>query len=270
MRRCPRCDERFVVFDPGSVCDGRRLGNQIFSISAMLYVARRTNRTPVLPDPKLWRCIQDFEAYFIPEAGLFEHRLGSNGTKLLEESCPCFGFHERLAMAFDESVESLWNNAETASHRTIALSGYFQSWKYVEPVADLMRRALVFNPAVRQSAERFLQESVPTTTTATTTSACDGRTVVVRLVRIGVHVRRGDMSWSRTLLDRGYAPPGPEFYRLAISYFIEQYSRLQFIVLSDDVEWARQNVVVPANDTMLQSDGMYCNCTCCLHVNAVS
>jgi Glycosyl transferase family 11 len=249
-----------VVLDPESACDGRRLGNQLFSLAALLYVAKRTNRTPILPDPALWKCMGSFESYFSPVDGVVTHRANFNGTVLHSTHCPCFRFRERHAMAFDESIDSLWNDAETMNIHTVLLCGYFQSWKYVEPIAHLVKRALTFRPEIRQMAERFIREEAMPPNMSSTSD-------VDRLVRVGVHVRRGDMAWSQVLIDRGYGPPGPEYYRRAMSYFAERYNRIQFIVFSDDYDWARTYVVAPANVTSLtQHDGRYSRDCCRLIV----
>ena len=250
-----------VSFDAESLCDGRRLGNQLFSISALLYAARLTGRKAVLPDKTTWKCMYDFDSFFVPATGssrgdvsVIKYSGRFNATTQSTVICPCFRFTESLPMAYDERVAELSGMTNDVSNRTLLLFGYFQSWRYVDPIADSVRRALTFAPEIREAAAAYLADALPPFPYSTSSSV-DGR-----LVRVGIHARRGDMVSLSKHVEMGYTPPGAEFYRRAIEYFVERYTRLQFIVCSDEFDWSQQNIRGPENTTSLP-DGETLNLT---------
>lgn len=229
-------DGKYVALDTDSVCDGRRLGNQMFTISALLYVAHLTNRVPVLPSRASWNCLDDYEQFFDATSS---DNIASNVTAVKYISdrfdlCPCFRFEERLPMAYDESIVSMVDHRDAASNRMLLLAGYYQSWRYVDPVADAVRRALTFTPEIQEAAAFYLVDALPLASS-----------VSKQLVRVGIHARRGDMASVPKLVKNGYEPPGIGFYRQAIDYFVERYDWLQFIVCSDNIKWARKNIIIP-------------------------
>jgi len=248
-----------VSFDAESACDGRRLGNQLFTVSALLYAAQLTGRTAVLPDRDMWTCMSEFSEHFVRESS--DSRGGHNDgvavisySRRFKEStqstviCPCFRFTERLPMAYDEQIAKLSDMANSASNRTLLMFGYFQSWRYVDPVADSVRRALIFAPEVGQAAAKYLAAAMPPFPPPTSSG------VDRRLVRVGIHVRRGDMASIPVHIIDGYKPPGAEFYRRAIDFFVERHSRVQFVACSDEMDWTQQNIRAPKNTTSL-ADG---------------
>jgi hypothetical protein len=172
-----------------------------------------------------------------------------NSATMSDVVCPCFLLTEKSAMAYDERVDQLSKNEDAISNRTVLLAGYFQSWRYVDPIASSIRHALRFTPNIQEAARNYLDEVIPPIVPLSSSDTD-------QLVRVGVHARRGDMASIESLIGKGYEPPGPEFYRRAMSYFVERYDRVQFIVCSDDRDWARQNIVLPTNDTR-QPEGKF-------------
>src|SRR6218665_2431526 len=62
-------------------------------------------------------------------------------------------------------------------------------------------------------------------------------------VRVGVHVRRGDIA-SPGAAEYGYTVPNETYFQNAMGYFIEKYGRVQFIVASDDFNWTREHIII--------------------------
>lgn len=273
-------DTSFVVFDIPPQCDGRRLGNQLFMIAALLYVAQRTGRQAIVADVR-WNCLEDFDKFFeetpaptlssswtalgghdqylqrtLPQS--LKNRPFSRSTLLQTILCPCFRFSERFPMDYDDRLVSTVTSAAARSKQTIILRGYFQSWRYASPVADVLRRTLTFKPEVRQVASQFLDREAPRYGVEMTSSgAVEPESASLR---VGIHARRGDMLTAYHI-SVGYEPPGSTFYQNAMKYMVERYRKrkLYFIVCSDDVEWAKQNIVFKCS-----VGGMFQNFTPCV------
>lgn len=111
----------------------------------------------------------------------------------------------------------------------IYYKGFFQSERYFLPVADKVRAALRF-PLERTNADtrRLLQQ------------------IDADPEAVSPHVRRGDY-----LQPKVYARTGcicqREYYLRAIGEMTERVPRAHYYVFSDDIEWVRQNLPLPAD-----------------------
>jgi Glycosyl transferase family 11/Glycosyl transferase family 2 len=92
------------------------------------------------------------------------------------------------------------------------LYGFWQSWRYVEPVADRLRRELVGAGA-----------SDPTA--------------------VAVHVRRGDYLDPANRACFGVCEPG--YYRAAMAQLRARLAQPQFRIFSDDPAWCRDSFAAP-------------------------
>jgi galactoside 2-L-fucosyltransferase 1/2 len=95
-----------------------------------------------------------------------------------------------------------------------ALKGYYQSWKYFDKHKHTIRQLFQFKPQIQEKAKAYLAESTAP-------------------IKIGIHVRKGDMSRKDFYL----RDPPLSFYQKAMDYFQDRYGSIQFIVASDDPDW---------------------------------
>lgn len=103
-----------------------------------------------------------------------------------------------------------------AIHDGTDIFGYFQSPKYFEHCAEVVRREFTFHPAIHAAAEALLP-------------AAAGRP------RVSLHIRRADYVINRGVVDlwsRGY-------YQRAMGQFS---SDCQFCCVSDDPAWCRRRL----------------------------
>jgi len=212
--------DRFVSFNR-ETGDGRGLGNQMFNLVAVIYVAQLTGRQPDMPvfDPKL-----AMEAVFELE-GI---------ARYTDEICPCYEFREQSErhLMYDSRVEEFAKGgllAQKARAKSIHLAGYWQSWKYTRNIERRLRlQQFTLLPQLRQFVDEFLAESRP----------ADWQDA--GYVRVGVHVRRGDVL-NPNKIDYGYTTPDVNYFAHAMRYFVERFERIQFIVASNDISWCRRN-----------------------------
>jgi glycosyl transferase family 11 len=97
--------------------------------------------------------------------------------------------------------------------------GYFQSPKYFEDCADLIRREFTFKKSIQEAAESFLPESP-----------------AKQLVSL--HIRRGDYVY-QARRNRFVDLWSSGYYQRAMAHFSGDY---QFLCFSDDAAWCRQNL----------------------------
>ena len=190
-----------------------------FSIVTVLYVAQLTERTPALQKVNFDLSTDD----------VFDSVSEIERVKL-SDFCPCFDFNESRALAYDERVEHF--NESIRASRTIVLYGYFQSWKYTQSITQHLRRYFKFHDDIAKFAEAFLKSCKPPRWS-------EG------FVRVAVHNRRADILVAY-FINLGYTTPDPNYFQRAMRYFVERYGRVQFIVASDDLIWARANIRTPA------------------------
>jgi len=63
----------------------------------------------------------------------------------------------------------------------------------------------------------------------------------VEFARVVIHVRRQDYAAPAHVAD-GWPAPSDEYFQRSVSYFTDCLERVQFVVLSDDIEWCRRHV----------------------------
>ena len=121
------------------------------------------------------------------------------------------------------------------------LHGFYQSWRYF---AAIPRRELLdhfrFNRHVVIAADRsrVWRDLERTNTTAPGSGSR-------RPELVGVHIRRGDYVRSSSNVAYGYTIADANYFRRAMRFFVDRYPRVDFVVCSDEIGWARRNVALP-------------------------
>jgi len=189
------------------------LGNHLFYYAGAMYVAWLTGRKPlILTSSKETKLDKVFD--------LDIERFGRYNE------CAVTPFIHRYIYAFNNRIEAL---KDVAGNVSIRLVGSFCSWKYTQPIEEQLRRELRFRRELTAFAEEFLSSNVPRGWNVST------------FVRVGVHVRRGDFlgGWA---VGRGFTVASREYLNRSMTYFVQRYPRIQFIVASNDVAWCRNNI----------------------------
>lgn len=203
---------RYVSFY-GGFADGRGLGNQMFDLAAVVYVAELTGRQPGIL--------------------IFDYKLALDevfdlGIQRFPSLCPCYVFGEDGSLWYDRRLEDLasGNRAQEARDKSIFLSGFFQSWKYTLTVERRLRQHFTLLPEIRKFVDKVLSDSKPRGWIA--------------YVRVAIHVRRGDVL-NTDKMEFGYTTPDENYFAHAMRYFVDRFDRVQFIVASNDIDWCRKN-----------------------------
>jgi len=226
-----------------------RTGNHLFLLAAAIYVAEQTNRTVAMPTCG-WPIDRTFDLRVTD--GSSSKSLNSNtGTeddrrRIViaryndgDPPCPCRTIspsYERPYNIDDRHIDSTSGLAELrrSRHRSLALCGLYQTYRYADALGPRFRKLLTFRPEIRLEATSFRRTTQPAGWT-------EGS-----FVRIGVHVRRGDFMqaiWQTgangkardlmTVADEAY------FHR-AVDHFLSRHQKLQFVVATDDWHWTRE------------------------------
>lgn len=126
---------------------------------------------------------------------------------LLNFSLP-FYYVERILFMFDDTVNKLSPNCY--------VSGYFQSYKYVQPIEKELKSDFYFSPKLCDQEAELLAEIIDSE------SVC-------------VHIRRGDMlTLSGINTDLSY-------FERALKRLEETKPINHVFVFSDDIEWCKSN-----------------------------
>ena len=198
---------RYVVFN-SHFGDRRGLGNQLFIFAATVYAAELSGRLPAIQTSSATIGLDDV------------FRL--DGIERHVDLCPCHRFQEARALSYDRHIENVGraDNVDTWN-ASIILVGFFQSWKYHRSVDAQLRRYFTFIPDVQRFVDAFCAQIAPP------------KWRKVRFVRVGVHVRRGNVVFA-DLAQFGYSTPNATYFRNAMQYFVERHDRVQFVVCSND------------------------------------
>jgi len=188
----------------------------MFNLAAVEHVASITGRQPA---------ILKFN-YILGLDEVFDIKI-----KRFDNLCPCYVFGENRSLRYDHRLQELQVNgsyAEKARYKSIFLNGFFQSWKYTLNVEHRLRQDFTFRPKIRHFAKAILADSRPPGW-------------IGSYVRVGVHVRRGDVLNSDKV-EFGYTTPDKRYFANAMRYFVDRFERVQFIVASNDIDWCRQHL----------------------------
>lgn len=128
-------------------------------------------------------------------------------------------FRAKACCQYYADIESLNSSANWL------LDGYFQSWRYFHLYRDVIKHAFRFNLHSLSPATSFLQA-----------------TNISDLSVVCLHVRRGDMNHVLSHI-HGYTIADMTYINKAMQYYDSIFNNLQFIVLSDDINWCKENIV---------------------------
>lgn len=218
---------QYVSF-AGEFEDGRGLGNQIFCFAAVVYVAELTGRQIA---------VKNFDHYITID------EVFQLNVERYNDLCPCYTIHEQQHLAYREDIDKEVVNNPNALNKSILVGGYRQSWKYTMAIDRRLRKHLVFKPEIQTFAEKYLKDNIPHGWNK------------AGFIRVGIHVRRGDITNDKHFIRYGYTVPNDNYFRKAMNYFTNRYiqSRIQFIAVSNDLNWTREHVTL-RNSSAISSD----------------
>ena len=233
----PRVCSDYVIFSNGFK-DGRRLGNQIFNYAVGFYVAELTG----------WRVGFNESGSRATRALTELEKVFQLNIDRYSETCPVCHITDAKSLAYNEKFEELVLNETVIGNKTIRLEGFFQSWKYTR-LEDALRSRLMFKEDLLLFAKNFLRTNIP-----------PGLNQGL-FTRVGIHVRRGDIVEKPSAVAFGYTTPGTSYFKRAMQYMADMYTRVQFLVFTDDSKWAIEHItpnLVEKKDTLIRVNVTIC------------
>ena len=200
---------------------GMQLGNELFLYASLLGISQHyPHLSPVIPDHLEIRKIFNLTMKIkkTPFMGAyFEHK-------------------NEKANTFDSEI------LQYPPPFSILIRGYLQSWKYFAKYEDLIRREFTFQKHILDQVEKRVESLIPKTYTG------------FKFVRVGIHVRRGDMI-THHVVQYGYTTVDSNYITKAMEYFRDRYHKVLFVVCSDDIIWSQQNI--HGDDVVFAEGGDY-------------
>lgn len=118
-----------------------------------------------------------------------------------------------------------WAGLSEAS-RNCYMLGYWQSPKYFAKHASIIRSEFDFKPIRDHRNARIAKQ-------------------IGEVNAVSVHVRRGDFVNSQVTNEK-HGVCSIEYYRDATRYLLERVESPHFFIFSDDIEWAKENLLIEA------------------------
>ncbi|XP_053387697.1 galactoside alpha-(1,2)-fucosyltransferase 2-like [Mercenaria mercenaria] len=180
-----------------------RTGNMMFQVASIIGIAYMYDVIPIIPEEL------PLNKYFdLPNTIKRNNNVLENVERLV---CYPAARYRNLTKAFN-------------SKSNITVHGYLQSWKYFEHARDIIRSVFKFKTKHLLKARQYLSSIYMTD-----------------YQQVCIHVRRGDTA-NKVMIKFGYAVAGVDFIEKARKCYIERFSKVQFIIVSDDKDWCRKNL----------------------------
>lgn len=193
-----------------SVVRQGRLGNNMWQYSALYGLANLTNRAAILSTD-----FRNLENAFNLWMSRNKHQMSTASFYLYEQ--------RDLEMPYD--VEQT-RQALMRINDDIMLRGYFQHYRYFAHVANEIRKQFTFRYRIKRQVSAIFQRY---------------RLTADDVVKVGIHVRRGDSLVPHSV-NNGFGPPDLAYFKNAMDYFRKKYTRVRFVVCSDDLKWSRRHL----------------------------
>ena len=197
---------------------GGGLGNQMFQYAAMYGIAKANGLKPYMPKEN-----NHVMAVF-PNVKA-EVSTGNEKEKF-------YRFHEMKPMEFDTRSFSL------NFMKNIRIEGWFQSWRYFDHVRADLRKQFRCAPEIEDRVMTFMKDCLHEYGASRDETQFPVTEYPVQLV--GVHVRRGDLL-EKGNVDKGYVTADESYVRRAMTYFVEKYKNVIFVICTDDEKWSKQH-----------------------------
>ena len=199
-------DKRYQL----SVVRQGRLGNNLWQYSALYGLANLTNRAAILST--------DFRNL----ENAFNLWISRNNRERPTDSFYVYDLHD-LESPYD--IEATRQDLMRIRN-DVMLRGYFQHYRYFSHVANEIRKQFTFRYRVMRQVSAFFKQYGLTDDD---------------VVKVGVHVRRGDSLLPHSV-DNGFGPPDLAYFKNAMDYFRNKYAKVRFVLCSDDLKWARRHL----------------------------
>ncbi len=129
------------------------------------------------------------------------------------------------------------------------LSGYLESYKYFHHIYHKILEEMTFKRDIRLQEEDSLRRTLRSKASLVT------RSKRLNVTYIGIHVRRTDMTKPKRLLN-GFNTPMERITARRWLFFKKRYTDSVFVVVSDDLGWAKKNIEGSRSDAfVLESKG---------------
>ena len=189
---------------------GGRLGNLMFQYASLFGIAKRNNRSAVVSTRRYNALWDTFINLTIPRGATRPERSRTSARR---------------------GYATYHRNIEKLPESNVTLVGYFQSWKYFARYESEIRQQFTFNDSILTEARDYLK-NISMTYKVT---AADGN-----LTFVGVHIRRGDRLSDRNV--NLYRVASKSYLVKAMKAFRRNFTRVHFVVCSDDISWCREKL----------------------------
>jgi len=239
--------------EPSFICSfGKgRLGNQMSSLATMYSFARRHGLHPVVTEEQFGQLEFYFEiknlALTVLERDLRQFYVSIFGFKFSR-------IWWEVPWTAIDSVENNFNYSEIAKHehsrgKALNIGNYPNEIKYYKDFLPELRERIVLKERFVRKAEQKMKEELERR-----------RTVNSNVTWVGIHNRRGDYGEHLKSL-YGLSLLSANYFKRAMTYFTNHFSNVIFVVVTDDMEWAKENIDFPAmqvaflgHDSVLEKD----------------
>lgn len=202
------------------------LGNQMFQYAFGLYLAEKRSEKPLFFTDINKESVLDIDYFKVSIEYLSVEALKKNGYDFQNYSLYRYKrkiFQKLPFLNKNILVENVSPFRPDISDTYCLFDGYWQSYKYLQPIEQKLREQFVFKGIEFADLELY--------------------TEIKNVNSVSLHIRRGDyLKGKNTAI---YENVSMDYYEEAIRYFSKELVSPQFYIFSNDLDWVKNNLKMP-------------------------
>lgn len=211
------------------------LGNQLFQYAFGRLLSMKRNEEVKLDSSSLSGPKDTPRAYALDVFNI-DLKIATNIE--VEKNKYPYGLLSKIFRIINQKVSKRYNiryDEYLLKSRSKYFEGYFQSYKYLEPIRDILLKEITLKESIEDKYKEILEN-------------------IEKSNSVSVHIRRGDyVNDEKT--KQAHNVCGLEYYKKAIKIINEKIENPVFFVFSDDIVWVKQNLKID-NKTYYVSNGI--------------
>lgn len=212
------------------------LGNQLFQYSFGRFLSIKINEEVKLDASSLSGPKDTPRTYALDVFNIYL-KMATNIE--IEKTKYPYGFLSKIFRIINQKVLKRYNigyDEYLLKSRSKYFEGYFQSYKYLDPIRDVLLTEITLKESIEDKCKEVLEN-------------------IKKSNSVSIHIRRGDyVNDEKT--KQAHNVCDLEYYKKAINIINDKIENPVFFIFSDDINWVRENLKINAETHYVSNEAI--------------